>query len=64
MPYEYEDYKLIEGKVTLKDGKTYTRYFFAKRPLKEDEKYVESLPPGYRVKEPKRKGGFPYLTKK
>lgn len=64
MVYEYEGYKLIEGKITLKDGKTYNRYFFAKRPLKGDESYVDNLPPGYKLVPPKRKGGFPYLTKK
>jgi hypothetical protein len=64
MVFEYEGYKLIKGKISLKDGKTYERYFFAKRDLKGDESYAKELPKDYKVVPPKRKGGFPYLTKK
>jgi len=64
MVYEYKGYKLIKGAITLKNGKVYDRYFFAKRPLKGKEEYMDELPPGYKMVEPKREGGFPYLTKK
>lgn len=63
MTVEYEDYHLIEGKINLKDGKTYTRYFFAKRAPKEEETLVDKLPAGYEIVPPKRKGGFPFLKK-
>lgn len=63
MTVEYEDYHLVEGKISLKDGKTYSRYFFAKRDIKDGETLVDKLPAGYEIVPPKRTGGFPFLKK-
>ena len=62
MAFVHNGWALHEARVTLRDGKPRTIYFFSKRKPKSGTPC--DMPEGYRVKEAKTKGsGMPYLTK-